>query len=129
MGTLFLQQLDVQVSLGRPRTTGYVPQPGRGKIEGGLTIRECADHARPPSDLAQDALERIVGANPAPMLLREKLSVSATAASTSSAALVRRKPCNFSITRTAFSRAATMSSLAWIALSMAAISLTLVEGT
>ena len=34
--------------------SGYVPQPGRSKVEGGLTIRECADHARPPSDLAQD---------------------------------------------------------------------------
>jgi ABC transporter substrate binding protein len=52
-----------------------------------------------------------------------------TAASTSSAALVRRKPRSFSITRMAFSRAATMSSLAWIALSIAAISRTLVEGT
>jgi hypothetical protein len=29
-------------------------QLGRSKVEGGLTIRECADHARPPSDLAQD---------------------------------------------------------------------------
>ena len=35
---------------------------------------------------------------------------------------------SFSITRTAFSRAAAISSLAWIALRIAAISRTLVEG-
>jgi hypothetical protein len=40
-----------------------------------------------------------------------------------------RRPRIFSITWTAFSRAATMSSLARIALSIAAISRTLVEGT
>jgi hypothetical protein len=42
---------------------------------------------------------------------------------------VKRKPRSFSITRMAFSRAATTSSLAWIVLSMAAITRTLVEGT
>src|SRR5215471_7864331 len=46
-----------------------------------------------------------------------------------SAARLRRRPRSFSITRMAFSRAAARSSLAWIALSMAAISRTLVEGT
>src|SRR5262249_11969615 len=45
------------------------------------------------------------------------------------AALVSRSAANFSTTRTAFSRAVTMSSLACIALTMAAISRTLVEGT
>jgi len=45
------------------------------------------------------------------------------------AAVVRRRPCNFSSTRTAFSWAAPMSSPAWIALSIAAISRTLVEDT
>jgi hypothetical protein len=45
------------------------------------------------------------------------------------AAVVRRRPYSFSITRTALSRAAPMSSPAWIALSIAAISRTLVEDT
>jgi hypothetical protein len=60
---LVLQQLDVQISLRRPRGTGDVPQPGRGEVEGGLTIRECACDARAPSDLAQDPLEQIISAN------------------------------------------------------------------
>ena len=42
---------------------------------------------------------------------------------------LRRRPRSFSITRMAFSRAAARSSLAWIALSIATISRTLVEGT
>jgi hypothetical protein len=72
-----------------------------------LPIREGADHAGAPPDLAQDALERVVGADAPPVLLREgiivpstkvQLSVSSTAASASSAALVRRKPRSFSIT-------------------------------
>src|SRR5262245_20385708 len=81
-------------------------------------------HARAPSDLAQDALERVVGANPPPVLLLEGV-----AASTSSAVRLRRRPRSFSIIRMAFSRAAARSSLAWIALSITAISRPLVEGT
>ena len=73
-----------------------------GEVERGLTIRERAHDARPPSDLAQDALERVVGANPPPMLLRETVvgECLLDAASTSSAALTRRRPRSFSITRT-----------------------------
>src|SRR5262249_8283044 len=59
----------------------------------------------------------------------EWVSFSSPAVSTSSAARLRRRPRSFSITRLAFSRAAARSSLAWIALSMAAISCTLIEGT
>jgi hypothetical protein len=40
---MVLQQLHVQISLCRPRGAGDVPEPGRGKIEGGLAIRECPD--------------------------------------------------------------------------------------
>src|SRR5215472_10238424 len=128
---LVLQQLDVQISFGRPRRAGDVAQPCGGEVERGLTVRERAHDTRAPPDLAQDALERVVGANPPPVLLREGVvvSVSSTAVSTSSAARLRRRPRSFSITRLAFSRAAARSSLAWIALSMAAISRTLVEGT
>src|SRR5262249_29259023 len=56
--------------LGRPRA-GDVAQPCGGEVERGLTVRERAHHARAPSDLVQDALERVVGANPPPVLLRE----------------------------------------------------------
>jgi hypothetical protein len=45
-----------------------VPEPGRGEVESGLTIRECAYDARAPSDLAQDPLEQIINANASPML-------------------------------------------------------------
>src|SRR5262249_22799038 len=38
--------------------------------ERGLTVRERAHDTRAPPDLAQDALERVVGANPPPVLLR-----------------------------------------------------------
>src|SRR5215831_13975576 len=41
------------------------------EVERGLTVRERARHARAPPDLAQDALEGVVGANPPPVLLRE----------------------------------------------------------
>ena len=53
------QQLDVQISLGRPRGTGDLPEPGRGEIERRLHVGERAHDARAPPDLAQDALERI----------------------------------------------------------------------
>ena len=36
-----------------------------------MTVRKGAHDAGAPPDLAQDALERVVGANPPPMLLRE----------------------------------------------------------
>src|SRR5262245_62818672 len=46
-------------------------QPGRGEVQGRLPVGKGADHARAPPDLAQDALERIVGADAPPMLLWE----------------------------------------------------------
>ena len=66
-----LQQLDVQVSLGRPRGAGDVSEPGRGEVKRRLPVGERAHDARAPSDLAQDALERIVSADAPPVLLRE----------------------------------------------------------
>ena len=35
-------------------------QPGRGEVERRLPVRECANDARAPPDLAQNTLERIV---------------------------------------------------------------------
>src|SRR5262245_11270120 len=58
---LVLQQLDVQISLRRPRRAGDVAQPCGGEVERGLTVRERAHDTRAPPDLAQDALERVVG--------------------------------------------------------------------
>src|SRR5262249_38310344 len=78
---------------------------------GGLTVRERAHDVRAPPDLAQDELERVVGANPPPMLLREGV------VSPRLPARAKRRTRSFPITRTAFSRAAAISSLAWIALS------------
>src|SRR5262245_6072241 len=68
---LVLQQLDVQISLRRPRRAGDVAQPCGCEVERGLTVRECAHDTCAPPDLTQDALERVVGANPPPVLLRE----------------------------------------------------------
>src|SRR5262249_53534204 len=48
------------------RRAGDVAQPCGGKVERGLTVRERAHHTRAPPDLAQDALEGVVGANPPP---------------------------------------------------------------
>jgi hypothetical protein len=108
-----------------------VAQSGSGEVQGRLPVREGPDHTRASPDLAQEALERVVGADARPVLPWEGVVGQGPfdPASASSAALVRRKPRNFSIPRRAFSRAATTSSLAWIALSMVAISRTLVAGT
>jgi hypothetical protein len=56
----------------------HVAQPGRSKVEGRLPIREGTDHAGAPPDLAQDALERVVGADAPPVLLREARSTVET---------------------------------------------------
>jgi hypothetical protein len=50
---------------------GDVSQRCRGHVEGGLAIGECTDHASATPDFAQDAPERIVGAEAPPGLLRE----------------------------------------------------------
>jgi hypothetical protein len=50
-----------------------VPQPGRGKIERRLPVWERTNDARAPPDLAQNALERIVGADAPPVFLREAI--------------------------------------------------------
>jgi hypothetical protein len=64
--------------LCRPRRAGDVTQPCGGEVERGLTVRERAHDTRAPPDLAQDALERVVGANPPPMLLQESVVGAAT---------------------------------------------------
>src|SRR5215472_9097534 len=44
------------------------PQPGRGQV---APVGERPDDARAPPDLAQEPLERVVGADPPPVLLGE----------------------------------------------------------
>src|SRR5262249_19624547 len=44
---------------------------GRGEVQGGSAVGERPDHTRASPDFAQDTLERIVGANPPPVLLRK----------------------------------------------------------
>jgi len=79
-GPLVLQQLDVQISLGRPCGHGDMAKPGGGEIERRLPVRECADHPGAPPDLPQDVLKRVVGARPSPMCaLAKKRSPSAYA--------------------------------------------------
>ena len=80
---LVLEQLDVEISLRGPRGAGDVAQPRGGEVERRLTVRKRAHDAGAPPDLAQDALERVAGANPPPMLLWEGVvvSVSSTAIS------------------------------------------------
>jgi hypothetical protein len=41
------------------------------RLAAARSVRERAHDTRAPPDLAQDALERVVGANPPPVLLRE----------------------------------------------------------
>ena len=38
--SLVLQQLDVQITFGRPRGAGNAAQSGRGEVEGGLAVGE-----------------------------------------------------------------------------------------
>ena len=68
---LILQQLDVQVSLGRPCAASDVSQPGGRKIKSRLPVWKSTDHTRAPSDLPQDPLEWIIGPDATPVLLRE----------------------------------------------------------
>ena len=70
---LVLQRLDVQITFGRPRGAGDVAQPSGGKVEGGLAIGECTDHTGAAPDLSQNTLERVVGADTPPVLLRERV--------------------------------------------------------
>src|SRR5262249_29631341 len=53
------------------QASGDVAQPRGGEVERRLTVRKRAHDTGAPPDLAQDALERVVGANPPPMLLWE----------------------------------------------------------
>ena len=118
------------VAFGRPRGAGDVAQPGRGEVEGGLAIGECTDHTGAPPDLSQIARADF-WCGYAAMLLREGVVGERLLDRRchDSAALVRRRPRSLSITWTAFCRAAAVSSPAWIALSMAAISRNLAAGT
>jgi hypothetical protein len=68
MAPLICWSFSSSMSFGRPRGSGDVPQPRRGQVEGGLAIRECADHARASPDLAQESFEWIVGAHASPVL-------------------------------------------------------------
>ena len=128
---MVLQQLDVQITFGRPRGPGDVAQSGRGEVEGGLAVGECTDHTGATPYLAQDAFERIVGSDSASSappgrlvgqrLLDRRCHKLGSIVKARAAQLIDHLdsllPCR------------AMSSPAWIALSIAAISRTLVEGT
>jgi len=70
---VILQQVHLQVPLGRPFGAGDVAQAGGGQIQRRLPVGERANDARAPADLAQDALQRIVGSDPPPVLLGESV--------------------------------------------------------
>lgn len=63
--------LHVEVHSGAPLRACDVAQSGAHEHQRGTTVREAADDARAPADLAHDALHRIVGADAPPMLLGE----------------------------------------------------------
>ena len=46
-----------------------MPEPGGGKIESRVAVGESADHTGASSDLAHQALQRIIGAQASPMFL------------------------------------------------------------
>ena len=56
-----------------PACAGDVPQSRRSKVEGRVAVGEGADHAGASTDLAHDALERIVGPDAAPVFFRERV--------------------------------------------------------
>src|SRR5262245_38507530 len=66
---LVLQRFNVQISLARPRCAGNVAQLGCGEVQGRLAVGEGPDHTRASPDLAQKALERVVGADAPPVLV------------------------------------------------------------
>ena len=50
-----------------------MPQPGRGEVEGRLAIRKGSHDPGPAPDLPHDPLERVVGLQFDPMLVRESI--------------------------------------------------------
>jgi hypothetical protein len=70
LGTSVAKQSHVEIAACAPLGAGHASEPCRDQHEGRVAVRERADDASAPSHLANDALERIVGADASPMLGR-----------------------------------------------------------
>ena len=121
----------VHVALAAPLGADDVAQAGGDEDQGAVSVGKCSDSPGAPADLAHDALERIIGAQAAPMLggkleILERLLDALGDESAAPASFISR---SFATTSTALAWAAGRSSWAWIALSMAATSRTLDVGT
>ena len=68
---LVLQPLHVQVSSCAPTRAGHVPEPGRTEHQGRVAVGKAPHNSRSSTDLTHDALQRVVGPNPPPVLHRE----------------------------------------------------------
>ena len=65
------QQRHVQVAPRSPLAFRDILEPRGDEHEGRLPVREGAHHVGPPSDLAVEALDGVVGSDAAPVLARE----------------------------------------------------------
>lgn len=72
-GLALEQLLHAQVALGPPVRAGQVPQTCCRQHQGCVTVRERTDHAGPPPDLAHQPLQRVVGPDPPPVRLGERV--------------------------------------------------------
>ena len=68
---LLVQQRHVQVAARPPLALGDVLEPGGHQHERAPPVGEGASHPRAAPDLAVDAFDGVVGADAAPVLLRE----------------------------------------------------------
>ena len=107
-----------------------MPQPRSDQHHGRITVRETADDSCPAANLFHDPLQAVIGPQPGPVFIRE-IHVGQRffhAFLHELRHLVQLQRAEFFATRSAFSRAASLSSCAWIAFSMAATSRTCFHG-
>ena len=63
-----LQVLHVHVFLVAPLGARHMAKAGADQHQGGVAVRECPHHPRPPADFPVQPLDRVVGTDARPML-------------------------------------------------------------
>ena len=126
-----IQRPHIKIAFSPPFMARDVPQSRAHQHKCGLAVRKIPDNSRPSSDFTVDPLQRVICADTAPVS-RGKVVVREGFFGSSShrAAAFSSLSCfSFSITILTFTLAASLSSWAWIAFSMADTFLNLETGT
>lgn len=119
---LLVQQRRVQVAPRPPLALRDVLEPRGDEHEGRLAVREGADHAGAAADLAVEALDRVVGADPPPVSGREARVGQGLGAALADRlrGLPEPRRLQLDATASALASEAPRDPVAWIALSIAA---------